>query len=271
MSKLPTAITSLQNPKLKLLLSLASRAARNKSGLFVVEGVRLAEEAARFGENISFGLFTPELLTAERGAALIDALRARRVTLYETTDKIMARASEVETSQGIILVVAQNNRALDELKLSANPLLIVLDRVQDPGNVGAILRIADAAGVDAVIAVRGTADIFGGKAIRSAMGAQFHLPIVKDVALSALADFFQAQKITAYAGLPAREAMPFYAADYNRAAVIFGNEGGGIDESLAARSVAVHIPMYGRAESLNVSTAAAIIVYEALRRRHGWG
>lgn len=261
-------ITGGDNPKIKMLASLHKRQGRKKQGLFLAEGIRLAETVATSSWNIFCGLFTPDLQNSPRGQKLLRLLHERNCPLYETTPQNLQKVSEVDTPQGIILAVQQAKTDLAVLAELKNPLLIVLDRVQDPGNVGTIIRTADAAGADGIITLQGTADIFAGKTVRSTMGSLFHLPICHDVRAENLGQFLRATNLCAYAALLNPQSKPFFAAPLNPAALIFGNEGSGISPEILPYCQAVHIPMFGQAESLNVSTAASIIIYEAARQRH---
>ena len=148
------------------------------------------------------------------------------------------------------------------------PLYIVLDRVQDPGNVGTILRTADAAGASGVILLRGSADVYSGKVVRATMGALFHVPFAEGIAVMELMDFVRSERVTLCAAACDDGACMHYAADLRQPLVIvFGNEANGVSEELLAASEHIYIPMCGSAESLNVSAAVAAVLYEAMRQR----
>jgi TrmH family RNA methyltransferase len=253
-------ITSVSNPKLKLIRNLqAKRAAREAEGLFVVEGARLIEEAARAPGAPRLALYVDGL--DPRAQAALEQLRVRGAALELATTQVMAAASGTETPPGLLAVVP-----LPVLEpLAPLTLALVLDGLRDPGNLGTILRTADAAGVQAVFLTPGTVDAYNPKVVRAAMGAHFHLPVV------ALGWDALAQRL---AGLAlwlaeARAGEAYPRVDWRApSALMIGSEANG--PSQAARRLAlgrVSIPMPGRAESLNAAVAAGIILFEAARQR----
>ncbi len=148
------------------------------------------------------------------------------------------------------------------------PLFVVLDGVQDPGNAGTIIRTADAVGATAVILTKGSVDVFGDKVVRATMGSLFHLPIVADVSAAEVAAFAEAADCQLLATALDALAKPHFAVDFRRGSLIaFGNEGNGVSEALLRAAAKVYIPMYGRAESLNVGVSSAVVLYEAVRQR----
>ena len=164
-------ITSHSNPKVKLVRALTRRKERYAARQFVVEGVRLIEEAINAGIVPAFALYTAQ--TDSRANALLERLRTLTPDTLEVSDQVMKEIASTETPQGIVAVLP-----FVELPLPTPPqFVLILDAVRDPGNVGAILRSARAAGVDAIFFAHGTADPYNDKVIRAAMGAHFHLPI----------------------------------------------------------------------------------------------
>ena len=253
-------ITSVANPKVKLVRNLqARRSARETEGLFVVEGVRLAEEAARAAAAPRLVLHTGGL--DARGQAALEQLAARGAQVESVSSEVLAAASDTQTPQGLLAVVP-----IAPLLMPARlTLVLVLDGLGDPGNLGTILRTADAGGVEAVFLAPGTVDAYNPKVVRAAMGAHFHLPI-----LAAGWD----ELARRLAGLElwlveARAGLAYHQVDWRRpSALVIGSEAAG--PSAAARRVApksVGIPMPGRAESLNAAIAAAVLIFEAARQR----
>ena len=254
-------IESASNPKIKLAAGLAKRSQREKTGLFVAEGVRLAEMAAASDWDIAFALVTERAADEDRVQTILAQLEARETKVFLVPELVYAKASGTESPQGVLLVVRQKRWALDDL-CGNSPCYLVLDRVQDPGNLGTILRTADAAGMDGVILLKGTVDAFSPKVVRAAMGSLFHVPVVADVTEDAFLAFAEARGLKVFA------TAHFAAAFRSASAIIFGNEGAGVSERLLAHAERIYIPMYGGTESLNVAVSSAIVLYEVVRQRH---
>ena len=281
-------IESPSNPKIKLAAQLAKRMAREKTGKFLAEGVRLAEMAAASDWDVGYALVTPHAAGEPRAAAVIATLEENGVPVALVPESVYQKAGDTQTPQGLLLVLAQKQRSLDDLarltKTSVSPTgtatagasaaaqppcYVVLDRIQDPGNLGTILRTADAAGMAGLILLKGTTDIYSPKVVRAAMGSLFHLPVVSGVTEEAFLSFARESGLRLYATALDAKARPYDAADFTGpAAIIFGNEGQGVSETLLASSETLYIPMYGGAESLNVAVSTAIVLYEAVRQRH---
>ncbi|HVE77379.1 MAG TPA: RNA methyltransferase [Gemmatimonadaceae bacterium] len=245
---------------LTLARDLRRRKARDRQGLFVVEGVRAVEELLRSPLAVRGALVAPQLLDAPRGIALRAALDAARVDVAEVTTRDFASAAETESPQGILAVAAVPERSLDTLLLTDPARLLVLDAVQDPGNVGTILRTAAALGAAATVALPGTVDVWNAKVVRSAMGAHFRHPAFH-CTWEAL-DAFRAERGVA---LWAADAAGTALGDLDappRLALVVGNEGAGVSAEARARAAAIAaLPMVG-AESLNVAVAAGIFLYQ---------
>ena len=219
------------------------------------------EELVRSPLEVFGALIAPQLADAPRGAALIAALRERGVEITEVSPLDFASAAETESPQGVLAVARIPAATIDDLDLAATARIVVLDAVQDPGNVGTILRTAAALGATAVLAMPGTVDLWNAKVVRSAMGAHFHMP-----ALSATwADvdrLRQAQGVACWAadagGRPLDDATP-----PARLALLVGNEGAGLsDEARRRADHVVALPVGDRVESLNVAVATGILLYQ---------
>ena len=262
-------IESAANAKIKWAASLRMRKERERRGEFIAEGIRLAKEAAAGNWPIHFCLVTEHALADAGAQRVVTRLENKNCPIYLATPSAYKKASATETPQGILLVIKKKATSLVSLMTKETPLLVVLDRIQDPGNAGTILRTADAAGCTGVIASKGTVDLFSEKAVRSAMGAHFHLPIVADATYMDLALYVKKEKISIFASTLDRKAVPYFSADYRcPAAIVFGNEGSGVSAEISQSMPHIYIPMAGRTESLNVAAASAIILYEAFRQRH---
>lgn len=250
----------LSQSESKLLHALKSRSGREKHGAFVVEGVRVVEDLLPSGIDLKFAAVSPTLEDSRRGQALLEELAAC-TTVHRLTEAQLRALSETETPQGVIAVARIPARTLAQVKPRTHSLVLVLDAIQDPGNLGTLIRSADAFAADCVIALPGTVDYWNSKVVRSAAGAAFRVPLVNAPA----EEVWQWLEI---------ERFVVCGADMNgkrvedlerprRIALVAGNEGGGLrNETRAHVAETVSIPMPGRAESLNVGVAAGILLYE---------
>lgn len=268
------SITSAANPLIRLTHAIVNTQRRAaKEGLFTVEGLRLAEMAVASDWKICHALVTERAMTGARAKRLVEVLCARDIAVALVADDLFSTLSDTDSPQGVLLVMERKRRvSLDEMHAGAYsdepPLYIALDRVQDPGNVGTILRTADAIGATGVILLHGSVDIYSGKVVRATMGALFHVPFAVHVVAEELMRFAQEKGIDLLATACDAEARTHFEADLRRPAVIvFGNEANGVSEEILCASEHIYIPMRGHAESLNVSAAATAVMYEALRRR----
>jgi TrmH family RNA methyltransferase len=253
-----------------LIRDLHRRRGRERRGLALAEGVRLVEEGLAAGIPIRGAAVSPALEATLRGKTLKAALLEREIRIEEYTEAELEALANTEHPQGVVAVIEPKRWSLSDIRMLTGTSAVVLDGVQDPGNVGTILRTALGLGATGVIALKGTADLTNSKVIRSAMGASFHLPAVpatpeEFVAWAKLqrTEIWIAEGI----GEPAEE-LPGWRADRSPVALVFGNEGAGISsvlESAATRRVA--IPLAQRVESLNVAVAAGILLYEVTRER----
>jgi TrmH family RNA methyltransferase len=249
---------------LTLARDLKRRKARERQQLFVCEGVRAVEELLRSPLTVRGALVAPQLRDVPRGAALERSLRAHNVELAEVDPREFASAAETESPQGVLAIAEVPARTLGGLPVEEWCRLLVLDAVQDPGNVGTILRTAAALGVTATIALPGTVDLWNAKVVRSAMGAHFHHP-----AMSCTWDELDAFRATRGASLWAADTSgtPIgHGATPPRLALVVGNEGSGVSDASRERAERlVAIPIASGIDSLNVAVATGILLHE-LRR-----
>lgn len=246
---------------ISLVRDLQRRRARRRRGLAVAEGVRLVEEAMGAGLTLRGVIADPNLPETPRGAALLRDLSDHNITVQNVSEPEFAGLADTETPQGILAVVETPHWSLADIKPVPGHPVLVLDGVQDPGNVGTLVRTAYALGSPGAILLKGTADLANPKVMRSAMGATFRLPSAR-VEHGELAAWVRERGIDVWAaasqGTPlSRLTPPEYLA------VVVGNEGAGV--RTAVRSLAdeqVAIPLARGAESLNVAVAAAIIFYQ---------
>ncbi|MGG1519292.1 RNA methyltransferase [Paenibacillus oryzisoli] len=257
-------ILSVQNARVKEWASLLERRGRDKQGKYLIEGYHLLEEALKAGAAVETILFL-----AEKGlpGELASLEGAAAVEWIGVSSAVLAKCSDAQTPQGVLAIVAKPAVGADTLLAGAHDLVVVLDGVQDPGNLGTIIRSADAVGANAVVLGSGTVDLYNPKTIRSTMGSLYHLPIVE----ADLADLLPrarergVQLVTT--SLQAQRSC--YETDLREPAwLILGNEAKGVSPGVAALSdVQVIIPMQGQAESLNVAMAATVLLFEAMRQR----
>lgn len=247
--------------KFRLIRSLLEKhSSRRKEKLFVVEGPHLVEEAVG---QVKFVVYSENL-------PLISKLEEKGIECLKISRKQFADLSGVETPQGILAVVKQPEYNLQSLVKAKNALIVFCIEIQDPGNLGTIIRTADAVGASGIILSRSTVDLYNPKVIRSTMGSLFHLPMVQEVETTETIEMLKTRRVKIIAtDINAKE--DYFAVDYKHpCAILIGNEGAGLpEEIIKLADERVKIPMPGRAESLNVGISTAVILYEALRQTRG--
>jgi len=249
---------------LTLARDLRRRKARERQGLFVAEGIRTVEELLRSTLEVSAALVSPALAETPRGADLLDRLRERKIATEEVGAKDFESAAETDSPQGVLAIGVVPKRSLPDVPVPESLRLLILDAVQDPGNVGTILRTAAALGAAATFSLPGTVDLWNAKVVRSAMGAHFHHPCLTGT-WDELDSFRREHGVQVWAADAAGVSIDSIEAP-SRLAMIVGNEGNGLSSlsrSRADRLVA--LPISPTVESLNVAVATGILLYE-LRR-----
>jgi TrmH family RNA methyltransferase len=246
---------------LTLARDLRRRKARERQQLFAAEGVRAVEELLRSSLRIRGVLVAPQLADAPRGTALVGMLRTAGVELAELAPLDFASAAETESPQGVLAIAEIPGHTLDTLPLGERARIVVLDAVQDPGNVGTILRTAAALGASAALALPGTVDLWNAKVVRSAMGASFHLPVLA-TNWEALDQFRSRESIALWgadaAGVSLDSLLP-----PPRLALLVGNEGAGLSPEGRSRvDTLAALPIGSLVESLNVAVATGIFLYQ---------
>jgi len=248
---------------LTLARDLRRRRARERQQLFVAEGVRAVEELLRSSISLRGILVAPQLAGALRGAELLDSARRSGAELVEVDEREFASAAETDSPQGILAIGEIPNTTLSDLRLPDRARLVVLDAVQDPGNVGTILRTAAALDATAVLAMPGTVDLWNAKVVRSAMGALFHRPAL--MCTWAELDTFRRLPPNAVAlwGADAAGTPLDQMTAPARLGILVGNEGAGLTpEGLARVEHRVSLPISPTVESLNVAVATGILLYQ---------
>ncbi len=261
-----TEIRSAQNPKIKFLMQLDKPRTRRDEHLFVIEGfreIRLAQEA---GYDIQQVFWCPSIASPHPIDALIAAL-PDSVALYGVSGDLFAKIAYRENVDGLLVVARTQSFELAQLRLPPNPLLIVLESVEKPGNLGAILRTADAARADAVLICDPQTDIYSPNVVRSSLGCLFSCQIAVDSSANVL-EFLRQRNIRTYAAA-LTAAQWYHQTDFTcPSAIVMGAEAFGLsDVWLRGADTQIKIPMLGKVDSLNVSASTAILVYEARRQR----
>jgi TrmH family RNA methyltransferase len=260
------SISSRHNPIVRTFRALAHK--RTDDGL-LLEGVRLVEDALASGARIRTVAVSRTLLSRAGGAdRLVADLEASGARVVAVPPTVMAAMSPVHTPSGLVAIAERPPAPLDAAFAGSPPLTLILEHLQDPGNVGAVVRTADAAGATGVIACGDTADPFGWKALRGAMGSTFRLPVVAFADTSAVVAAARGRGLRVVAATP-RGGTAMYDADLTRpVAILMGGEGAGLTADTAdLADERVTIPMRPPVESLNVAVSAALILYEARRQR----
>ena len=293
---MPELITSPSNPKIKRLLALQQKSsARRESGLFVVEGQRELQHCIDAGFTVDTIFVCPEVETAAapenrshprlrkregpaaegsgKGPAQPDVFRGwpprneGQTKVFEVSKEVYAKIAMREGTEGVIAEVRAKERTLEDLELPEHPLIVVLERVEKPGNLGAVLRSADAAGADAVLICDPLTDLWNPNLIRASIGAVFTVPCVACSSADAIA-FLKARGIRILTA-QLQDSSLYYDCDMTGGtALVMGTEATGLTDAWrAAADAHIRIPMLGRLDSLNVSVSAAILLFEAVRQR----
>ena len=249
-------IESNQNKIIKEVNSLKAKKERDKTGLFILEGKRLVDEIPNSWE-IKY------LLKAESYSEDINF-----ENVYTVKDSLFEKISETVNPQGILAVCHIKEFDVTNVDYSNSPFFVVLENVTDPGNMGTLIRTADAAGADGIFLSKGCVDIYNPKVIRATMGSIFHLPIYRNLNLMDLMEDFKNNNVKTIAAHLKGTSTPYKVDMKTACAVIIGNEANGLsDEISEIASDLVKIPMPGKAESMNAGIAGGILIYEAVRQR----
>jgi RNA methyltransferase, TrmH family len=240
-------IESVKNPKVKAWKKLLTKKERDQSGTYLIEGFHLVEEALK--EQIVLEVIVNQDMERQTHMNL------EGIEVVYVKEDVMKVICDTETPQGIAAVCEQKTVSIDDIKLEK---LLLLDRVQDPGNLGTMIRTADAAGIDAVILGEGCADPYNPKVVRATQGSLFHLPLMK----VNLAEFIEKLDMPVY-GTALEGGLPFEQVKKAESfALLMGNEGQGVSKDLLEITTKnLYIPIYGKSESLNVAIAAGILLY----------
>ena len=264
-----TAIRSLQNPRIKNAVRLRDRRHRSKQGKILIDGARELGRAIGAGVELLEIFVCEQLCESPEARRLLADIHGCDAEVIEVTEPVFAKLAFGDRAEGVLGVATCPSADLADLWLPKNPLVVVLEGVEKPGNLGAVLRSADAGGVSAVVLADPCCDPFNPNAIRASLGTIFTTPVASagtDETLNWLA----LRALQVYAAR-VDGAVPYTDVDYRRpAAVVLGSEARGLSDAWTTELVTpISLPMLGVADSLNVSATAAVLVYEALRQRAG--
>ncbi|MBR5077075.1 MAG: RNA methyltransferase [Bacteroidales bacterium] len=267
---MPELITSPSNPKIKRLLALQQKSsARREAGLFVVEGRRELQHCIDAGFEIDTIFVCPEVEAAQPDArrGWLPWNEGRQTRVFEVSEEVYARMAMREGTEGVVAEVRMPERRLEDLALPENPLVVVLESVEKPGNLGAVLRSADAAGADAVLFCDPLTDLWNPNLIRASVGAVFTVPCVACSSEEAIV-FLKARGIRILTA-QLQDSSLYYDCDMTvGTALVMGTEATGLSgQWREAADAHIRIPMLGALDSLNVSVSAAILLFEAVRQR----
>lgn len=254
-------ITSTSNPQVKNLQQLLKKSkARNAQDVFVAEGMKMFQEAPK--ERIQ-KVYLAKSLYEEKGTDFLDGLESEVLS-----DQVFAAVSDTKTPQGILFVLRQYHYTLEDILKREAPHLLLLEDMQDPGNLGTIMRTAEGAGVDGIILNRTAVDMYNPKVIRSTMGSVYRMPFLYAEELTEVLPVLKQNGIRTYAAHLGGKNC-YDREDYRSGCAFFiGNEGNGLSRELSSKAdVRIRIPMQGKLESLNAAVAASILMYEVYRQR----
>ena len=257
-------ITSIQNPFIKSLVQLQEKAKlRKQTGTFLIEGLRELSLALKGNYEIETILFLPELI----GESQIYKLVNQSTETIEISKEVYQKLAYRDTTEGIRAIAKTKSLLLSDLKLSVNPLILVAEALEKPGNIGAILRTADAANLDAVIIANPKSDIYNPNVVRSSVGCLFTNNIATGTTSEIIA--FLKEKNIRFFSATLQNSIAYHTQDYTLpTALVVGTEATGLSEEWrVAATQNINIPMQGQIDSMNVSVAAAILIFEAKRQR----
>jgi TrmH family RNA methyltransferase len=257
-------IVSLQNPKIKDVVKLRDRRCRDETGFFLIEGFRELKRAIDAGRKIDHIFYCPEMFLGSSEEALLQQSKAE---LVECSPQVFQKMSYRDRPDGLLGVAPQMHLRLSDLVLKPTSFFLVAESIEKPGNLGTILRSADAAGVDAVIVCDPTTDIHNPNVVRSSVGTLFTVPVIEASNEETMA-FFQQHRIATVAATPHAQ-LEFTQADFKvPLAILVGTEQYGLSELwMRHADIQVRIPMLGVADSLNVASATTLMLYEVVRQR----
>lgn len=262
-------ITSSQNPFIKSLILLQEKAkARKQSGMFLIEGIREIELAIKGNYTLITVLFVPELLAEKnKNAVILSTIEGKSAEIIEISKEVYHKLAYRDTTEGIIAVAKTKQNVLSELILPENPLILVLESIEKPGNIGAMLRTCDAAKVDAILIADIKTDLYNPNIVRSSVGCLFTNQIATGTT-DEIITYLQQNKINFFSAT-LQNSTSYHTQDFTKpTALVVGTEATGLTKAWREKATQnIIIPMQGEIDSMNVSVAAAILLFEAKRQR----
>lgn len=263
-------IESLQNPLIKEIRNLQQKSReRRKSGLFIIEGIRELQIAMQTGYSIKSLLYCKEITTDTAITGLLQSIN-QQVERIELGKQVYEKIAYRSSTEGVLAIVHAKKHDLNSFKekISNTPLLLIAEAPEKPGNIGALLRTADAANLDGVIIANPKTDLYNPNTIRSSVGCSFSMPIATGNTAEII-QFLQENKINIYSAI-LQDSKLYTAMDYTKSsAIVVGTEDIGLSQEWRdASKQNIHIPMQGKIDSMNVSVAAGILIFEAKRQRN---
>ncbi|MEG0050943.1 MAG: RNA methyltransferase [Terrisporobacter sp.] len=259
---MPINISSKDNERIKYTKSLLKSKNRQKESKYIIEGYRILTLSLECNVDLDYVFINETFEDKEEHNKFLSILKNNKIKIFKTTNKIFNELVDTENTQGILGVVRFKERKIEHNISCDYKFILILDRIQDPGNMGTIIRTADAAGVDAIIALKGCVDIYNPKVIRSTMGSIFDMNIIHCTQEECLKEVKQKDFniVSSYLNTD----NYYHKTNYGeKVALVIGNEANGVNEDLINESdILVKIPIYGNAESLNAAISSAILMYE---------
>ncbi len=259
-------ISSLQNPKIKRAHKLRERGERNETGLFLIEGYRELRRAVDAGVTLQMLFTCSSFFLGSNESALIADSHSQGAEILPCEPHVFEKLSYRDRPDGLIAIAVQMRTPLESLKLTTDPFFVIAESIEKPGNLGTILRSADAAGVDGVIVCDRCTDIYNPNVVRSSVGTLFTLPVIEASSTEAI-QYLKAQGIQIIAATPSAQKNFTQAPLTGPIAIAVGTEQLGLSQTwMQAADLTVRIPMHGVADSLNVATATTLLLYEVVRQ-----
>jgi len=260
-------ISSLQNERIKHAVKLRKRSLRDKEALFIIEGYREIKRALDHGQALHELFICPDFFWGPNEEVLIQTCQDRGASVTHCTAACFSKMSYRDRPEGLLAIAPQERKELSDLEHPQSPLLLIAEHIEKPGNLGTMLRSADAAGADAVLVCDRCTDIYNPNVVRSSIGTLFSVPVV-ETSSEDLITWLRARKIPIIATSPAAEQSYSDSDLTGPVAFVLGTEQLGLSAQwMEAADLSVSIPMHGAADSLNVASSTAILLYEAVRQR----
>ncbi len=256
-------LISHRNPKIRNFILLQKSRERSSQRLFVIEGLKEIEKASQAGYHFSTVFWCKEMISADE----LQKILSLSVEVFTVSKSLFSKMTYRENTGGVVVVAKQQNHDLKNIQINSSPLIIVLESVEKPGNLGAVLRTADAANADALIVCDAQTDLYNPNVIRSSIGCLFTVPVAS-ASSEEVIEMLKAKGINIYC-TALTASVPYHTIDFTKpTAIVMGTEATGLTEKwLEASAQNIIIPMSGVADSLNVSTSAAITIFEVRRQR----